>query len=303
MLLAFGLLAPNLVASETTWKVDKVSLAPGSNLTGRLTVGLSRGSTAFEITAEVRLTAVADYFVFRDRLVVLGDLGRASGVVIFDLANRKALDSFGCWEARRISDSWIASVEWYPEHGQRWPTDVVLIYDLDKTPAQNRLRSATSESIAVGIPVYPSANAVQESYRNVAPSAELASRIIGAPYFILLPSRWLVFVAAQEGGDYSTMEDHLVVVDLSHGLIRPPAREVEIPTGAFTKTGKNPKMIHIDAMEAVGEQSVRLLLPKSEYGISSEVVNLAIGRSPDGRPATRTTFLPYSAKKNRSFMW
>lgn len=284
--LALGLLSLRLAVSEGVWKVDKVILTPESDVVGRLTVGLSRDDTAFEITSEIRLSAVRDHFVFRDRLVVIGDVGepgRASGVVIFDLADRKLLDWFVCWEPTRISESWIASVEWYPEHGERWPTDVVLVYDLDRSPVQNRVGKVTlpfapppitGAPVAVGIPVYPPANAIDGSYTNVAASAESATRVLGSPYFLLLPSRWLVFVAAQ-GRDYPSSQNHLVVVDLSHGLLSPPARSIPIPREGFTKAGRNPRMIQVDRMEAAGEHSVRLFLPESEYGIGSEVVNLA----------------------------
>jgi hypothetical protein len=291
-LFAVGLLGTCLLAAEPpTWKIDKVSLAPESDLVGRLTVGLSKDTTTFEITSEVRLTALSDHFVVRDRLVVVGEVGehgRASGVVIFDLTNRKLLDWFVCWEATRVSESWIAFVEWYPEHGERWPTDVVLVYDLDKSPSQNRVGkvklpftapSIADASVAAGIPVYPYANAVEESYANLAPSAESAIRVLGAPYFLLLPSRWLVFVAVQ-GKDYPSSQNRLVVVDLSHGLRRCTAKTVDIPREGFTKYGRNPKMIQIDRMEAVGEHSVRLFLPESEYGVGSEVVNLA-GKTPE----------------------
>lgn len=239
-LFAVGLLGTCLLAAEPTWKIDKVSLAPESDLVGRLTVGLSKDTTTFEITSEVRLTALRDHFVVRDRLVVIGEVGeqgRASGVVIFDLTNRKLLDWFVCWEATRVSESWIAFVEWYPEHGERWPTDVVSVYDLDKSPSQNRVGkvklpftppSIADASVAVGIPVYPHANAVDESYANLAPSAESAIRVLGAPYFLLLPSRWLVFVAVQ-GKDYPSSQNRLVVVDLSHGLLRCTAKTVDIP--------------------------------------------------------------------------
>lgn len=283
--MGLALLTPCLMASEAEWRVDRISLTPGNDSAGQLSVGVSSVSGAFEIVSEVPLTKVTDNFVFRDRLVVMGNYGRAFAVAIFDLTSRKALDWFGCREAVRISQSWIASVEWYPEHGMRWPTDVVLIYDLEKTPGQNRLLNAEVPStlppisdlpIAVGFPVYPTANALEESFRNVVPSAGAAVSILGAPYFTLLSSRLLVFVAAQ-GKDYPSSENHLVVVDLSHGLLRPPARVVEIPKASFTKFGHNPKMTQILRMEGVGEHSVRLFLPQSEYGVASEVVDLSMG--------------------------
>jgi hypothetical protein len=101
----------------------------------------------------------------------------------------------------------------------------------------------------------------------------MAIRVLGPPYFLLLPSRWLVFVAAQ-GGDYRTSRNYLVVVDLSRGLLKPTARTVDIPTSSFTKPGRNAKMIRIDRMEKAGDQSIRIFVPESEYGASSEVVNL-----------------------------
>lgn len=132
-ILGLGLAGPKLVASD--WTVRKISLTPESRLTGRLTVEVSNGGTNFDISSEVRLTAVSENFVYHDRLVVIGQVGeqgRASGVVVFDWAGRKVLDWFVCREAMRISEPWIAFVEWYTEHGALWPTDVVLIYDLDK---------------------------------------------------------------------------------------------------------------------------------------------------------------------------
>lgn len=281
-------LAPAISASQ--WNVEKLSLTPQSEITGRLTARISGDGSEFEINSDVRLTALNNHFLYRNRLVVIGKVGQqgqASGVVIFDLTGRTLLDWFVCWEATRISESWIALVEWYPPHGMRWPTDVVLVYDLDTSPTWNRVGVArlapvppplTDGGVAVGIPVYPRTNAVEESYTNVVPSAESAISVLGSPGFLLLPSRWLVFVAAQ-GTDYQTLQNHLVVVDLSHGLINPPARTIEIPTHDFAKLGRNPRMIQVDGMEPVSEHEVRLLLPKSAYGVGSEVVDLAGGTS------------------------
>jgi hypothetical protein len=65
-----------------------------------------------------------------------------------------------------------------PDHGARWPTDVVLIYDLEKSPSQNRLGAASTTqtppptsdtSTWVGFPVYPSANAANGNYMTVVP--------------------------------------------------------------------------------------------------------------------------------------
>lgn len=104
-LFALALLTANLTASEAKWAVNNVTLTPESKLTGRLTVGLSKGDSTFEITSEVRLTSVNDHFVYRDRLVVtgkVGEQGQSSGIVIFDLASRKRLD---CSSAGRLNGS------------------------------------------------------------------------------------------------------------------------------------------------------------------------------------------------------
>jgi hypothetical protein len=126
-------------APEAEWNVAGLSLSPRSAGVQRLQASISKGTTAYDVSVDVRLTEVSEHFVFGNKLVVLGPAGKAYAAAVFDLSARALVDWFYCKEATRVSESLIASVEWYPDHGARWPTDVVLVYDLEKSPQENRL--------------------------------------------------------------------------------------------------------------------------------------------------------------------
>ncbi len=278
---------------STKWRIEGVSLAadtepahklPDGSAPNKLTAAISSTETRgrFELSTDVRLTEIADSFIWGDRLAVLGRAGRASAVVIFDLARRQMSDWFFCIEPRRIAPGWIAYVEWYPRLFGEAPREVVLIYDLDKAPAENRLPIAnhvaipapvTAAPVLVGMPVYPEINVQERSYANVVENPADNETVLAYLSFLLLPQKRLVFVAA-EGQDFMSSRDFLVVVNLSLGINHPVVKSVGIPKDQLEKPGENPQFVKITGIEPIGENSVRLLVPKSEYGVSSIVVNL-----------------------------
>jgi hypothetical protein len=245
-----------------------------------ITVVDAETHTEFRISTAVRLTSVKSSLVRHDRLAVFGPAGRTSAVVVLDLAEKRLADWFFCTEPTPVSANWIAYVEWYPRF---WtPREVVLLYDLDKTPAENRLPTAArlpvpapldNAPVQVGIPVYPQSNVQEGSYRNVVEGRGSSDTILVNLSFLLLQAERLVFVAAQ-GRDYSDSRDFLVSVDLSRGLERPVIRSFDIPKAQLQKLGENPDFIQITALEALSDDSVRLVIPRSEYGMSSLVVDL-----------------------------
>ena len=278
--------------SPTDWKIDGVYLAadsdpthrlPADTVPNRLTVTVSNAalSVHFDLSSDVRLTAVKESFITGSKLVVLGAAGRASSVVIFDLLQRKEIDWFFCIEPKRISESWIVYVEWYPRLGnEEAPREVLLLYDLrNRSPAENRLPSAVklpipaplaSAPVEVGVPVYPELNVRQRSYANVVESS-VNQTIFSDLSFSLLPRERLVFAAA-EGHDFPSSRDYLVILDLSRGVDRPIIHTVEIPKDQFKKPGENPHFVKITGIEQASENAVRLFVSQSEYGVSSITV-------------------------------
>jgi hypothetical protein len=266
------------------WKVNKVTLLPHTEewkqgFTASITE-VKQGKT-FELSADVPLTRIDDYFISDTRMVAIGEAGRAAAVVIFNLKTREKIDWFYCYQPQRISETRIVYVEWYPSHGAGNPKDVILLYDLAKSPASNRLGSAVLMSIpapekaspvTVGIPIFPESNVLQRSYRNGSNDADNTEYSLAHTFLQMTPQR-IVFVAAK-GQDYSSMSDFLVIVDLLDGINNLAIRKLEIPKYQLNSPGDNPQFIEVTGIKAISESSVRLYVPKSKYGVEDVVLNL-----------------------------
>ena len=227
------------------------------------------------------LTEIGNSFVSHDKLAVLGRAGKSSAVYIFDLQERRLIDWYFCIEPKKVSSDWIVYVEWHPRlFGSAAAREVVLLHDLKNDPRHNRLPSPAKEMIPVpitaapvevGEPIYPEENVKNRSYRNVLEDSPLDQTVMSNLSFLMLPNQRLVSVAAS-GGDFPSSRNWLVVIDLSRGVEKPFIETLEIPKDKLQEPGENPKFIKINAIEMASENSVRVLLPATEYGISSIVV-------------------------------
>lgn len=266
------------------WTVDHVTLVPHSEewqqgFTASITE-TTHGET-FEISADVPLTRIDEYFVSGNHLAVMGEAGRAAAVVIFDLETREKTDWFYCYQPQRISESRIVYVEWYPAHAASTPKDVILLYDLTQSPAKNRLSTARpmpipapekASPVTVGIPIFPEANFRHKSYRNSSDDADNTEYSV-AHTFLQLNSKRIIFVGAK-GKDYSSMSDYLVIVDFLDGVDDIALQRIEIPRNQLKSPGDNPQFIEINGIKAASGDSVRLYVPKSKYGVEDVVLSL-----------------------------
>jgi hypothetical protein len=232
------------------------------------------GST-FQIRDPVVLTDLRSSFVSENKLTLLGAAGRAQAVVVYDLESKKKLDWFFCYQPQQISSDLIAYVEFYPSHAAEEPTDVVLIYDLRKSPEQNRLTSRTDRGghIQVGTPVYPQENARKRSYANAAANINEARHVLGPPFFLLLSSQRLVFLSA-EGEDARNYRSSLIVIDLFKGPDNAPIVTLPIPADQFNATPENPSFLRATSLQEISPTEVRLSVPKSQYGVDSITVHI-----------------------------
>jgi hypothetical protein len=281
--------------APTKWKVTNVSLAPDSERSSTLTATVkdSIHPRAVEVSASVTLTSVREYFVSGDKLAVMGEAGRAEEVVVFDLLSRREIDWFYCYYPARLSEQWIAYVEFYPSLGADMPIDVVLLYDLTKSPIDNRLTRMPTERIPapetgpqpvrVGIPIYPPLNAAARSYTNHVRASSAADEGVFAHTFALLPPKRVIFVAAQGEGS-PNVRNYLVVVDLSRGFANASYRTVEIPKDQLIRPGEIRQFVQVSRAEAVSADAVRLYVPRTDYGVDSIVVK--IPEEPNGAAQT-----------------
>jgi hypothetical protein len=270
--------------SPSLWRVNKVTLVPQmeewkQGFTASVTE-VKQGKT-FELSADVPLTSIEDYFVSDTRMVAIGEAGRAAAVVIFDLKTREKIDWFYCYQPQRISKNRIVYVEWYPGHGAGNPKDVILLYDLTKSPYSNRLDSAVpmpipasdkASPVTVGLPIFPESNVLQKSYRNGSDDADSAEYSVAHTFLQVNPKR-IVFVGAK-GKDYSSMSDYLVIVDFLDGIGSLAIQKLEIPKDQLKSPGDNPRFVEVIGIKVISENSVRLYVPKSKYGIEDVVLNL-----------------------------
>ena len=88
------------------------------------------------------------------RLVVFGYYG-GTGVFIVDRAKASVVDTFASSDPVMSPDQrWIVYVKMYPLHGVEG-TDEYLIYDLTKSPAQNRPDGDVKNATDVGAVIFP----------------------------------------------------------------------------------------------------------------------------------------------------
>jgi hypothetical protein len=249
---------------------------------------IERGQS-FVLSADVPLTELRDTYVQNDELVAFGQSGRSDAVVVFELPRRQVLDWFYCYQPKRISPDWVASIEWFPSLGGRNVDEVLLLYDLRKTPMENRLGVSRnldipppieSSPVQVGLPIYPQSKVEEGAYEN--------TREVGKPRHINmdtltpLSSERLAFIAS-EGTDGADATDWLVIVDLSEGPVRAKSKNVGIPKDKLHvdvewlkehRRTYNPNSVKVTRIESVSSTQVRLYVPENIYGVSSIVVDI-----------------------------
>lgn len=267
------------------WQVVRSSSTLRAENKYDLLLGLSnrRSHATKTIKNETVIDAVSKAYVYQDKVAVLGKAGLAQAVLILDLKTGRRLDWFYCYQPQSIRADWIVYVEYYPNHVRGNPSDVVLLYDLSKSPLENRHQAAISVEkypTRVGTPIYPSANLDEVTYDNDVVNPANANKMLGPPYFLLLSSNRLVFLAGQ-GEDFPHLRNHLVLIDLSKGPSKASIQEVQIPFDRLKKPGTNRNFLKATGMEEVTPYSVRLLVPKEEYGVDGLVI---------GIPATSAKF-------------
>ena len=89
------------------------------------------------------------------RMVVFGDFGGGIAIDVVDTIHASVLDSFLAYRpALSPNQRWIAYDKFYPLHGVE-ASDEIMLYDLTKSPVQNRPDSDARETRDVGTLIFP----------------------------------------------------------------------------------------------------------------------------------------------------
>ena len=271
----------------SAWRIEAIELHPGGERGQHVVTAIVSSEVTgdrVKLSASIPLVRIDEQFVTGDKLVLIGDADRPQAVAIFDLRTRNLTDWFVCYAPQRVSEHWLAFVEFYfPHVSGGEPTDVVLIYDLSKSPSENRLEREPGMKFPpgvldeaaqhVGTPVYPAWNVEQKSYRNVvADQTETRGAAMGMGGFALVGTSKLVFVASE--GTFPDKYNYLIAVDLSAGADHPMPRKIDIPKGRVRKPDRFPNFTTVIRVEAVSPTAVRIYVPESDYGRGSIVVDI-----------------------------
>jgi hypothetical protein len=93
-----------------------------------------------------------------DKLLVRGMVnGSGSEIVVIDLRTVKQIDRFICYRPSvSPSQKYVAFIKFYPAHFAEGTVDHYMIYDVSKSPAENRSKGIpTDDWVNVGKPIYP----------------------------------------------------------------------------------------------------------------------------------------------------
>lgn len=266
-------------AVSQDWIVTSASVAgvpvegKGATLTGRAQnaqrnrwVTLKARSPIERVTASV---------AFGEDVAVLGKAGRADIVVRLSIRTGRIGDQFFCYGPHAVSGHWIAAVEFYFSSLAETSNDVVFIYDLSKSAAQNRAARGASavgdmRAVSVGTPVFPEANASAQDLNYYLSEGEAREGVIGSP-FVLLGGHYLVFSAAhvREVGRLTNEIISVDISDLGHPVV------VRLPIPRLGTTIKNDAgYIRIDSLVAASKTSVLLKINPAEYGVDQIEVSV-----------------------------
>ena len=175
------------------------------------------------------------YLLEGDKLVVHGKLKRADIIYLIDNKKHEVTDMFWCYDpVFSPSRHFLIYEKFYPYHGLKaTQTTVVLIYDMEKSPLENRVPVkgyTTYPENQVGLPLYPKPYVEARAY--VLPKQQQENPfwyLRSSPFFWSADANDVVFLCNHEEQTY------IVRVNISAGLDKPKVFEAPINVGNFVK--------------------------------------------------------------------
>lgn len=181
-----------------------------------------------------RIRSIQKLYLFENnKLVVHGNLERADIIYVVDCETDNVVDMFWCYgPVLSPSKRFWAYEKFYPYHGLKSiQTTVVLVYDMERTPLENRVpvQGYTEwPKVQVGLPIYPGPYVEGKAY--LLPRQQQEN-----PFWYLRssPLLWsanatdVVFLCNHEKQTY------IVRVNISAGVERPNIFEALVNVGSF----------------------------------------------------------------------
>lgn len=153
--------------------------------------------------------------IWKKKAAIIGKRGNLDVVSIIYLDTHEVIDIIWAFKVKSSpSGRFISYVKFY-SRTHHAPSDVVLVYDLDRSAAENRLVIRHHPKSDIGFPVYPKENVDKQSYDlTLSPERhKIMSRFLWSP-----DEKRLLFF------DLHDSKNYLVFSDLSIGLNSPVIR-------------------------------------------------------------------------------
>jgi len=183
-----------------------------------------------------RVRSIKSIYPLRNNLLIIfGNLKRAEIVFIVNLWKGQLIDEFWCYDpVLSPSEHYLVYEKFYPYHGLPGSqTTVVLLYDLQKSPSENRIPvegyTSWPES-QVGLPVYPEPYVKAQAY--VLPEQQLENPnwySLTSPFLWHQDSNDIVFLCNHEG------QTNIARVNISDGVKKPKIYEAAVNVADFIK--------------------------------------------------------------------
>jgi hypothetical protein len=135
-------------------------------------------------------------FVTANKIALLGAVnGDVNAVALVDLDSAKIIDKFYCYAPTLSPDKqFLVYIKFFPAHFVQGVSDVYLLYDLHKSPAENRAAGVPNGDVQnVGRVIYPPESKNQSGDNTDRPESEIHTLESGAFYWAPKEDR-LVFV-------------------------------------------------------------------------------------------------------------
>ena len=166
-------------------------------------------------------TGLEEAEIVDDTLILFGEVqSRARSVTLVNLASGQVRDFFRHWGvALSPSRRFLVFRAFYPPHGMvEVRSDVVRVYDIARSPAENRITGAREAvpGAYVGLPIYPPENVAPPTYRVWVPEETQRHYVDPTAGFLWTPDEKSLFFIDKTGG-----QTRLVRVSLEEGGRQP----------------------------------------------------------------------------------
>jgi hypothetical protein len=233
-----------------------------------------------QFTMRNMTTEVKSLMIVNKKLIISGRVksNLANGITIVDMSQLKEIDYFLCYNPKLSPNKrFIVYEKFYPRFSPKEAqSSLILLYDMHKTPRENRLRkkgiptfdihkSGTISHITeVGLPIFPVSNAEEKTYRVWVDDVEKGHRVF--PHYLWLnDDTQLLFI------DYHDEDNWVVSIQLDSPYQPRITKDIIENTLPYSANDQELKL-KIKSLEKTRDDRLKINLYVSNNSPKSEII-------------------------------